>query len=132
MIVFKGQISIGYGPEGRNNTHVSQPPVDTKFPRPPPAPLKIQLDQTISTNLKKGEKKKGVKFHNIEAVTQVQFLDEKHPGETFWPSIVSALAKSRLIKKNKKQKKRNKNKSAKKHLLFNPSQDSYEFLEQQR
>ena len=44
MIVFKGQISIGYGPEGRNNTHVSQPPVDTKFPRPPPAPLKIQLD----------------------------------------------------------------------------------------
>ena len=56
MIGFEGQIRISRGPERCNNCHISQPPVDTKLPWPPPAPFIIQLDYTITAYLQHEEK----------------------------------------------------------------------------
>ena len=51
MIASEGKIRISRGPERRNNSHISQPPVDTKLPWPPPAPFIIHLDYAIAAYL---------------------------------------------------------------------------------
>ena len=56
MTISEGRVRISRGPERCNNCHISQPPVDTKLPWPPPAPLIIQLDNSITTYLQNEEK----------------------------------------------------------------------------
>jgi len=56
MTCSKGEMHFSRGPEWCDNCHISQPPVDTKLPWPPPAPFIIQLDYTIATYLQNEEK----------------------------------------------------------------------------
>ena len=51
MVFFEGKVSISRRPERCNNSHISEPSVDTKLLRPPPAPFIVQLDFTVAAYL---------------------------------------------------------------------------------
>ena len=76
MPVSKGKIRISRGPERCNNSHISQPPVDTKLPWPPPAPFIIQLDYTIAAYLQNKEKVFTIKHTHTHTSTLVRAKSE--------------------------------------------------------